>query len=75
MKTSVTELGEVAAKAALAAGKVNPEIVDHTIFGHVLAVSMTRPHSSLKLKLYHCPLYLLFLMIVVFRRPPRMVPF
>lgn len=37
VKTSVTELGEVAAKAALTAGNVNPEIVDHTIFGNVLS--------------------------------------
>lgn len=39
VKTSVTELGEVAAKAALAAGNVNPEIVDSVIYGNVLSVS------------------------------------
>lgn len=39
VKTTATVLGEVAAKAALTAGNVNPEIVDHVIFGHVLQVN------------------------------------
>ncbi|XP_065205028.1 3-ketoacyl-CoA thiolase, mitochondrial-like [Planococcus citri] len=37
VKTSVADLGEVAAKAALAAGNVNPEIIDHVIYGNVLS--------------------------------------
>lgn len=40
VKTSATELGTVAAKAALAAGNVNPEIVDSVIYGNVLSVSL-----------------------------------
>lgn len=36
--TTATDLAETAAKAALVAGKVNPEVIDHTIFGHVLTV-------------------------------------
>lgn len=37
VKTSAAELQEVAAKAALAAGNVPPEKVDHVIIGHVMA--------------------------------------
>lgn len=37
--TTATDLAETAAKAALVAGKVNPEVIDHTIFGHVLTAS------------------------------------
>ncbi len=46
MKTSAITLGEVAAKAALAAGNVNPEIVDHSVFGHVLTVIIYYPKYS-----------------------------
>ncbi|CAH1392233.1 unnamed protein product [Nezara viridula] len=37
VKTGALELQEVAAKAALAAGNVAPEKVDHVIIGHVMA--------------------------------------
>ncbi|XP_065222554.1 3-ketoacyl-CoA thiolase, mitochondrial-like [Planococcus citri] len=43
VKTSATDLGEVAAKAALAAGNVNPEIIDHVIFGNG---RFTSPHIT-----------------------------
>ncbi|XP_053557077.1 3-ketoacyl-CoA thiolase, mitochondrial [Bombina bombina] len=36
---SATDLGEIAAKAALAAGNVSPEIVDSVIFGNVAQTS------------------------------------
>lgn len=39
MKTSALELQEVAAKAALAAGNIAPDKIDHVIIGHVMAVS------------------------------------
>jgi len=39
-KTSSTELQVVAAKAALAAGNVDPKIVDSVIIGNVLIVSL-----------------------------------
>lgn len=39
VKTSSTELQTVAAKAALAAGNVDPKIVDSVIIGNVLMVS------------------------------------
>lgn len=39
VKTSSTELQIVAAKAALAAGNVDPKIVDSVIIGNVLMVS------------------------------------
>lgn len=38
-KTSSTELQIVAAKAALAAGNIDPKIVDSVIIGNVLMVS------------------------------------
>lgn len=38
-KTSATELQVVAAKAALAAGNVDPKIVDSVVIGNVLVVS------------------------------------
>ncbi|KAK7584051.1 hypothetical protein V9T40_005014 [Parthenolecanium corni] len=53
VQTPVAKLGEVAAKAALTAGNINPEIIDHVIFGHVLSATspdgifMTR-HIALK---------------------------
>jgi acetyl-CoA acyltransferase 2 len=40
VKTSSTELQVVAAKAALAAGNVDPNIVDSVIIGNVLIVSL-----------------------------------
>lgn len=40
VKTSSTELQVVAAKAALAAGNVDPSIVDSVIIGNVLIVSL-----------------------------------
>lgn len=40
VKTSSTELQVVAAKAALAAGNVDPKIVDSVIIGNVLVVSL-----------------------------------
>jgi len=39
VKTSSTELQIVAAKAALAAGNVDPKIVDSVVIGNVLMVS------------------------------------
>lgn len=39
-KTSSTELQVVAAKAALAAGNVDPKIVDSVVIGNVLVVSL-----------------------------------
>lgn len=36
--TSASELQTVAAKAALAEAKVNPELVDSVVLGHVLVV-------------------------------------
>lgn len=41
VKTSSTELQVVAAKAALVAGKVDPNIVDSVVIGNVLMVSFT----------------------------------
>lgn len=38
-KTSATELQTVAAKAAFAAGNVDPKIVDSVVIGNVLLVS------------------------------------
>ncbi len=37
---TATDLQEVAAKAALTAGNVNPEIIDSVIIGNVCSVSM-----------------------------------
>ena len=38
-KMTPTDLQEVAAKAAMAAGKVNPENVDSVVIGNVIGVS------------------------------------
>lgn len=42
VKTSSTELQVVAAKAALEAGKVDPNVVDSVIIGNVLMVSSVK---------------------------------
>jgi acetyl-CoA acyltransferase 2 len=41
VQKSAADLQEVAARAALTAGGVKPESVDHVIIGNVLGVSMT----------------------------------
>jgi len=57
VKTSSTELQTVAAKAALAAGNVDPKIVDSVIIGNVLMV------SSLS-QFYTCCMYIILLYII-----------
>lgn len=45
-KTSACDLQTVAAKAALASAKVNPELVDTVTIGNVLSVSFVMFHSN-----------------------------
>lgn len=44
--THMTELQTIAAKAALASGNVNPEMVDSVVIGNVMSVSI---HISISL--------------------------
>ena len=43
---SATDLGEVAAKAALASGNIDPELVGSTVVGNVAQVSIIEPLGS-----------------------------
>jgi len=57
VKTSSTELQIVAAKAALAAGNVDPKIVDSVIIGNVLMVSSYS-------QLFTCRMYIILLHMI-----------
>lgn len=39
-KSHITDLQSIASKAALASGNVNPELVDSTVIGNVMPVSI-----------------------------------
>ena len=43
---SATELGAIAAKSALAQAGVQPEDVDHVVFGNVLQTSADAPYLA-----------------------------
>ena len=55
VKTSAAELQIVAAKAALAAGNVKPELIDSVIVGNVRLVSSEAPPS---LRFYAPPFFI-----------------
>lgn len=64
---SATDLAEHAAKAALAAGGVAPELVNSVIMGNVMQVTFTRSHENTCVHIIICVLTI----ILSLSAPPK----